>query len=242
MRIGQILLIYRVFILLILLCLSRTGFANAWYEQLETSLKQSLSSQIVNMARKMGLDDYRYSIDLNFLDSRLNLEPCQVPLNIETPQPLELGRSHIKVACKDTSPWALNVPTDIHLFADVVVLNQPVSKDQVITESQLNLQRQDLADLRNGYYLKMEQVIGKQSKRALAGQTVLNSYLILPALMIHKGDKVMIIASKGAMSVKMPGEALSDGRQGRQIRVKNSRSERIIRATVVGPGEVLVQF
>jgi len=236
------LLIYRVFILLILLCLSRTGFANAWYEQLETSLKQSLSSQIVNMARKMGLDDYRYSIDLNFLDSRLNLEPCQVPLNIETPQPLELGRSHIKVACKDTSPWALNVPTDIHLFADVVVLNQPVSKDQVITESQLNLQRQDLADLRNGYYLKMEQVIGKQSKRALAGQTVLNSYLILPALMIHKGDKVMIIASKGAMSVKMQGEALSDGRQGRQIRVKNSRSERIIRATVVGPGEVLVQF
>lgn len=235
-------LIYRVFILLILLCLSRTGFANAWYEQLEISLKQSLSSQIVNMARKMGLDDYRYSIDLNFLDSRLNLEPCQVPLNIETPQPLELGRSHIKVACKDTSPWALNVPTDIHLFADVVVLNQPVSKDQVITESQLNLQRQDLADLRNGYYLKMEQVIGKQSKRALAGQTVLNSYLILPALMIHKGDKVMIIASKGAMSVKMPGEALSDGRQGRQIRVKNSRSERIIRATVVGPGEVLVQF
>lgn len=235
-------MIYRVFILLILLCLSRTGLANAWYAQLETSLKQSLSSQIVNMARKMGLDDYRYSIDLNFLDSRLNLEPCQVPLNIETPQPLELGRSHIKVACKDTSPWALNVPTDIHLFADVVILNQPVSKDQVITESQLNLQRQDLADLRNGYYLKMEQVIGKQSKRALAGQTVLNSYLILPALMIHKGDKVMIIASKGAMSVKMPGEALSDGRQGRQIRVKNSRSERIIRATVVGPGEVLVQF
>ena len=52
----------------------------------------------------------------------------------------------------------------------------------------------------------------------------------------------MIIASKGSMSVKMPGEALSDGHEGRQIRVKNSRSERIIRATVVGPGEVLVHF
>jgi flagella basal body P-ring formation protein FlgA len=123
-----------------------------------------------------------------------------------------------------------------------VVLNQPISKDQIITEAQLDLQRQNLAGLRNGYYLKTDQVIGKQSKRALAGQTILNSYLILPALMIYKGDKVMIIASKGAMSVKMPGEALNDGREGRQIRVKNNRSKRIIRAKVVGPGEVLVQF
>lgn len=235
-------MIYRVFIFLLLICLSRWVVADAWYEQLQSSLKQTLSTQVVHMAQKMGLNDYHYNIDLNFLDSRLNLAPCQVPLNIEAPQPLELGRSHIKVACKDTSPWALNVPTDIHLFADVVVLNQPVSKDQIISESELSLQRQNLADLRNGYYLKKEQVIGKQSKRALAGMTVLNSYLILPALMIHKGDKVMIIASKGSMSVKMPGEALNDGREGRQIRVKNSRSERIICAQVVGPGEVLVQF
>ncbi len=235
-------MIYRVFILLILFCLPLSGFAGAWYEQLETSLKQTLARQIVAMAQKMGLEEYDYAIDLNYLDSRLNLKPCKAPLNIETPQPLELGRSHIKVACKDTTPWALNVPTDINLFAQVVVLNQPVSKDQVITEAQLDLQRQNLAELRNGYYLKIDQVIGKQSKRSLAGQTVLNSYLILPALMIYKGDKVMIIASKGSMSVKMPGEALSDGREGRQIRVKNSRSERIIRGKVVGPGEVLVQF
>ena len=235
-------MIDRVFILLVLLCLPLSSHSSPWYEQLESSLKQALSTQLIHMAQKMGITDYRYSIDLNYLDSRLNLIPCQIPLNIESPQPLELGRSHIKVACQDTTPWALNVPTDVNLFTHVVVLNQPISKDQIITEAQLNLQRQNLADLRNGYYLKKDQVIGKQSKRALAGQTVLNSYLINPALMIHKGDKVMIIASKGSMSVKMPGEALSDGREGRQIRVKNSRSERIIRATVVGPGEVLVHF
>ncbi|MGR6874912.1 flagellar basal body P-ring formation chaperone FlgA [Pseudomonas sp. HK3] len=235
-------MIHRVFILLVLLCLPLSGISSPWYEQLETSLKQALASQLDNMALKMGLSDYRYTIDLNYLDSRLNLTPCLIPLNIDAPQPLELGRSHIKVACQDTSPWALNVPTDVNLFTQVVVLNQPVSKDQVITEAQINLQRQNLAELRNGYYLKKDQVIGKQSKRALAGQTVLNSHLINPALMIHKGDKVMIIASKGSMSVKMPGEALSDGREGRQIRVRNSRSERIIRARVVGPGEVLVQF
>lgn len=222
--------------------LATFSHSQTWYEQLEHSLKQVLKEQISTMAADMGLKDYDYNIHLSYLNSRLNFEACQIPLNIEAPQPLELGRSHIKVACQDTKPWALNVPTDVNLFTDVVMLNQPLAKDQLISEGHLDMQRQNLAELRNGYYLKKDQVIGKQSKRALAGQTVLNSYLILPALMIYKGDKVMIIASKGPMSVKMPGEALNDGREGRQIRVRNNRSERIVRGKVVAPGQVLVQF
>jgi len=219
------------------LCHSQT-----WYEQLESSLKSVLASQVTDMANNMALEEYDYSIDLSYLNSRLNFEACRIPLTIDSPQPLELGRSHIKVACQDTKPWAINVPTDVNLFTNVVVLNQPLAKEQIINEAHLEMQRQNLAEIRNGYYLKKDQVIGKQSKRALAGQTILNSYLILPALMIYKGDKVMIIAKKGPMSVKMPGEALNDGREGRQIRVKNTRSERVIRGKVVAPGQVLVQF
>ncbi|GAA6134896.1 flagellar basal body P-ring formation chaperone FlgA [Oceaniserpentilla sp. 4NH20-0058] len=235
-------MIYRVFISIFILGLSALGHSQTWYEQLEHSLKQTLAMQIEAMAGNMELEVYDYGIDLSYLNSRLNFQPCQIPLNIDAPQPLELGRSHIKVACKDTKPWALNVPTEVNLYTEVVVLNQPLIKNQIIEDGHIDLQRQNLAELRNGYYLKKAQVIGKQSKRALSGQTVLNSYLILPALMIHKGDKVMITANKGPMSVKMPGEALNDGREGRQIRVKNNRSERIIRGKVVGPGEVLVQF
>jgi len=84
--------------------------------------------------------------------------------------------------------------------------------------------------------------MGKQSKKALAGNTVINSHHILPPLLVRKGDHVMIEARKGAMSVKMPGEALNDGREGRQIRVKNSRSQRIIKARVVAAGIVRVLF
>ena len=152
------------------------------------------------------------------------------------------SRNHVKVACKTGKQWALNVPVDINLMTQVVVLNQPIPKGLSLKESHLDYQMQNLAGLRNGYYLKKEQVIGKQTKRSLQGLTVLNSHIILPALMIRKGDEVIISASKGAMSVKMPGEALNDGREGRQIRVKNNRSQRIIKATVVAVGLVEVQF
>lgn len=44
------------------------------------------------------------------------------------------------------------------------------------------------------------------------------------------------------INVKMPGEALSDGAPGQQIRVRNLRSQRIIKARVIEPGTVEVNM
>ncbi len=234
---------YRVFVTLLLIAFVPQALADGgWLKQLNGAVQDTLGAQVIEMAQKMSLADYRYQIDLHYLDTRLNLPKCQPSLRITPPTPLKLGRNHIKVNCSAPTPWAINVPVDIKLFASVVVLNQPVNKGLTLKAEHLDYQQQNLAVLRNGYYLKKERVIGKQSKRSLAGRTVLNSHVILPALMVHKGDQVMIEASKGAMSVKMPGEALSDGREGRQIRVKNTRSSRIIKAMVVAPGMVKVLF
>ncbi|MEY8205035.1 MAG: flagellar basal body P-ring formation chaperone FlgA [Bermanella sp.] len=234
---------HRVFVVLLLSAFTPTTWAaDDWFQQLNDALQHTLGQQVVAMAQQMSLPDYRYEVDLHYLDSRLNLPLCQPSLVITPPTPLKLGRNHIKVSCPHGRPWALNVPVDIKLFAAVVVLNQPIGRGQLLKAAHLDYQPHNLASLRNGYYLKKELVIGKQSKRSLAGRTVINGHLILPALMVHKGDQVMIEASKGAMSVKMPGEALSDGREGRQIRVKNSRSARIIKAVVIAPGMVRVLF
>ena len=71
---------------------------------------------------------------------------------------------------------------------------------------------------------------------------MLTSHLVKAGMMIFKGDTVMITAKKAGMEVNMPGEALSDGRKGKQIRVRNIKSERIITGKVVGPGLVEVNF
>ena len=57
---------------------------------------------------------------------------------------------------------------------------------------------------------------------------------------MRKGDHVIISARSGTLSVKMPGEALSDGGLSEQIRVKNLNSNRIIKARVTAPGQVEV--
>ena len=235
-------MINRVFTVLVFLLLVNVSHAETWHEQLLSTLQTRLGSDVDKMAHQMKLNDYERDIKITYLDSRLNLSKCTQALTLKPPQPLNLGRNHIKVSCKTGKVWALNVPVEINLFAQVVVLNQPIPKGLTLKSSHLDYQKQNLSKLQNGYYLMKERVVGKQTKRALKGLTVLNSHIILPALMIHKGDHVMISATKGAMSVKMSGEALNDGREGRQIRVRNKRSQRIIKATVVAQGLVEVHF
>lgn len=234
---------HRLFTTIFALILSQGAFAQApWLKQVTDTLQKELVSQIDSMAHEMNLDHYDSSIQISYLDHRLNFQPCKHPLQIDPPSPLALGRAHIKVQCKDKKPWALNVPVSLNLETMVVTTNQPIPRGITLKGHHLDYKSRNLAELRNGYFLKKELVIGKQSKRALSGQTILTEHLILPALMVRKGDRVMIMAEKGSMNVKMPGEALNNGREGRQIRVKNVRSQRIVKGKVVAPGLVLVNF
>ncbi|MCY1454933.1 flagella basal body P-ring formation protein FlgA [compost metagenome] len=60
--------------------------------------------------------------------------------------------------------------------------------------------------------------------------------------MVSKGDQVVISAMSPAINVRMPGEALSNGAPGEQIRVRNLSSGRVVKARVKGPGQVQVDM
>ncbi len=74
--------------------------------------------------------------------------------------------------------------------------------------------------------------------------TVMDQVLTLQQLeqaeVIRKGDQVVITARSGGLSVRMPGEALAKGGLTEQIRVRNLNSKRVVKATVIGPGQVEV--
>jgi flagella basal body P-ring formation protein FlgA len=57
-------------------------------------------------------------------------------------------------------------------------------------------------------------------------------------LVIKRGDTVSMEANIGGITVKTSGTAISDGRIGQQIRVKNNQSARVINAKVIGSGQV----
>ncbi|KRW62423.1 flagellar basal body P-ring formation chaperone FlgA [Pseudomonas sp. TTU2014-080ASC] len=183
----------------------------------------------------------RHEIQISRLDPRLRLPLCDQELISTLESPGEpIGRTTVRVRCDGSSPWTIFVPAQVRLYRQVVTASRPLKRDSQLSEMDLTLAERDVGLLNQGYLTDLNQAIGKKLTRSLLPDQVLSPAQVQLAEAIRKGDQVVITAKTGSINVRMPGEALSNGTVGKQISVKNLRSNRVVRARVVGPGQVEV--
>ena len=183
----------------------------------------------------------RHQITIARLDFRLRLNSCDKPLSASLENTdIPVGRLTVRVRCTGSAPWGIFVPAQVSLHREVVVTRHPVKRNTILGAGDLMLAERDISLLGQGYLLEIGQATGAMSIRAMsAGQPVQPNQIRIPP-MVKRGDRVVISATSGPISVRMPGEALSDGGKGEQIRVRNLRSQRVIHARVTAPGQVEV--
>lgn len=187
--------------------------------------------------------DARYEIEVARIDPRLRLVQCDKDLTQALESPAQpVGRVTVRVRCDGSSPWTVFVPATVKLFRQVVVTTLPLKRDHVIAAADISVVERDVGPLTQGYLTDPERVIGLKLKRATVNDQVLAPVFLEQAEAIRKGDQVVIRARTNSINVVMPGEALSDGVPGQQIRVRNLRSQRIVKARVVEPGAVEVSL
>lgn len=185
----------------------------------------------------------RYEVEVARIDPRLRLAQCDKDLTQALESPAQpVGRVTVRVRCDGSSPWTVFVPATVKLFRPVVVTTLPLKRDHVIEAADISVVERDVGPLSQGYLTDPQQVIGLKLKRATVNDQVLAPVFLEQAEAIRKGDQVVIRARTSAINVVMPGEALSDGVPGQQIRVRNLRSQRIVKARVVEPGAVEVSL
>ncbi|SDH39370.1 flagellar basal body P-ring formation chaperone FlgA [Pseudomonas panipatensis] len=185
----------------------------------------------------------RYEIEVARLDPRLRLAQCDKDLtqSLESPsQPV--GRVTVQVRCDGSSPWTVYIPAQVRLFRQVVVTTQPLKRDHIVEAADISLAERDIGPLTQGYLTDPERALGQKLKRPTTNDQILAPVFLEQAAVIHKGDQVVIRAQTSTVNVVMPGEALADGVPGEQIRVRNLRSQRIIRAQVLEAGSVQVNL
>ena len=213
--------------------------ANPLIDQLIGATRDFLEQQVQEHVASSGLPA-RHEIQLSRLDHRLRLPLCNddaLSASLESPA-TPVGRVTVRVSCTAPSPWRLFVPAQVSLFQPVVVSTRPLSRGSVVGADDVHLAERDTGLLGSNYLLDPAQAIGMQLKRNVSADSVLSYTQLENNRIVRRGDKVVISAGNSSVSVKMPGEALEDGTQGEQIRVRNSRSNRVIRARVTGPGQV----
>lgn len=139
-------------------------------------------------------------------------------------------------------PLTVFVPAQVRLFRDVVTTTRPLKRAGFIEPGDVMLRERDISLIGQGYFTSTDQTIGQKLTRPTVADQVLTLVHLEQAEVITKGDQVVITARSGTLSVRMPGEALSNGGLREQIRVKNLNSQRVIKAQVIAPGQVEVSM
>lgn len=211
-------------------------------EMLIGASRSFLEQQVEQYLQQAGIDG-RSLVEINRLDPRLRLAACDRPLTIRLETPSEpIGRVSLRVRCDSAVQWTVFVPAQVKLYRRIVVASRPIKRQTLLGDADIYLAERDIGTLSGGYLTELTQAIGSKSTRPLLPDQPLTPNMIEQADVVSKGDHVVITAGTPSMSVKMPGEALSDGAPGEQIRVRNLSSQRVIKARVTGRGQVEVEM
>ncbi len=183
----------------------------------------------------------RVNIKINQLDHRLNLALCPEPLSSALAPGSRLsGKTTVHLRCNSRRPWTVYITAQIQLYGLIVETSRPLNKGHILASDDLVLSEKDLSKVKYGYFVKKDNLIGKQLSRRLAQKRIIKSNYVKEQTLVKRGENVSIVAENIGYSVKMSGTALSSGVLGERIRVKNSSSKRVIEGTIKSAGVVSI--
>lgn len=168
------------------------------------------------------------------LDPRLSLHLCAVPLEaFNQGYEARQGRSTVGVRCTDHKPWSLYVPITVKNFKQVVILKQTATRNTVLTEADISLEKMNINRFTSGYFSDLNQVKGKILTQSLSKGAVLTNNHIKSPMAIDRGQLVTLIAKNSVIEVRAEGKAMSKGAIGERIKVKNMKTKRIVEGVII---------
>lgn len=174
------------------------------------------------------------------LDARLRLPACgQFDIQVPPRRPTQ-ARVLVRVTCTAGAAWYLNVPVDIRRTHDVLVVRRAVARGERIAPGDVTVQKRLLPGLASPFVARPEDLAGRVTRRPVPQGTALAADALGAALLIHRGQSVMLTAALAGIEVRAPGKALADATADQRVRVQNLHSLKVIEGIAESPGVVRV--
>ncbi|PAJ75148.1 flagella basal body P-ring formation protein FlgA [Pseudoalteromonas sp. NBT06-2] len=226
-------LIFFIFLVLFSNNTSAVGYSKSQLQQLAINYLAQNLKELTNGTRELSALP---------IDPRISDKNCETELLINSVNVQRSNRqSTIQIKCLDEKKWNLYVQVKIMELAPIVVVNQNLSKGEIITNEHLITKQTQKHLIRTQYLNKaqMYTLLGSRSKRNIRSGSAITYKQVC---MVCKGDRVTIFASYRGLSIKTAGIALQDGIIGQNISVKNSKSGKKLHARVIGVDQVKVSI
>jgi flagella basal body P-ring formation protein FlgA len=195
------------------------------------------------LLEKIGQDNKNTQIELGGLDDWLQLPRCTDALDIFLPYSGDIqGDTTVGVRCHQPQAWKIYVTARIKLMQPVLVASRTLPRGEILSADDFKAVVQDIYQLHGGYITDSKEVIGKSLKRPLYVGLALTPNVLETPDTIKRGQQVDVIARAGQLQVRGRGVALSHGKPGQMIRVRNLSSKRIVTGTVTYEGNVRINL
>jgi flagella basal body P-ring formation protein FlgA len=136
----------------------------------------------------------------------------------------------------------IQVTADVAAMIDAVMATRYLKPDELIDRGDIKIVGMRVHQVNHPFITDEGEIIGKSASRPLPPDTPLRPAFVKLPLVVKKGDRVLIEVRRGGLSIRAYGVTKSSGQVGQTVMVANLDSGRELRAKVVAPSLVEVEF
>jgi flagella basal body P-ring formation protein FlgA len=167
------------------------------------------------------------------LDPRLRVESCPQPLQAFEQSATTRGeRVTVGVRCATANPWTLYVPVSVEVEIPVLVLRRALARRARVAMIDVEPQTRRMPGTAASFVQDAANLQGHRLKRSLPAGTALTVDMLVPDLIVRRGQQVTLIAASGPVEIRAQGQALTDGGVDDRLRLQNSSSLKVVEGVV----------
>ena len=137
----------------------------------------------------------------------------------------------------------LNLPAQTIVYKNVLVANDLIDREQVLTKETTTVKKVDVA--MRADYVVTEDMLDKEiitRKMFQKGEIIDKRFVKMRPDVARNSEVRVFFVSNGAVMISIDGTAMMDGMLGEYINVENKNYKRVYKGKVIGENKVLVNI
>ncbi len=167
------------------------------------------------------------------LDPRLRVARCDQPLQTFEQSATTRGeRITVGVRCASANSWTLYVPVAVEVEMPVLVLRRALARRARVGLTDVDPETRRVSGTAASFIQDAASLQGHRLKRSLPAGTALTVDMLVPDVVVRRGQRVTLIAASGPVEIRAPGHALTEGGVADRVRVQNMSSLKVVEGVV----------
>jgi flagella basal body P-ring formation protein FlgA len=175
------------------------------------------------------------------MDPRLRVALCDQPLQTFEQSTTALGeRVTVGVRCASANTWTLYVPVSVEVEIPVLVLRRALARRAHVALIDVEPETRRMPGSAAVFIQDATSLQGHRLKRSLPAGTALTVDMLVPDVVVRRGQQVTLIAANGPVEIRAQGHALTEGGLSDRVRVQNMSSLKVVEGVVESDSVVRV--